>query len=268
MRSLLETLAHQAGLALTNARLAERLVTAEQTARRQLERDLHDGAQQDLAALLTQIELPAASFSRAIPALVSDTLDTMRGDAQVALENLRELASGIHATVLSDQGLVEAIENRSPAAATRDRPRRPGMREVRFAPSVEGAAYFTVCEALANTLKHGAASSAVVSIRAPEAGALRLEVSDDGSGFDTTTLTARRPAELERPALGPRRVLRGARPDRARGRRFWPTVPRAHDDASRSSWPTTTTCSAKACAPCSRTAARSRSAAAVPTPRS
>jgi signal transduction histidine kinase len=184
MRSLLDTLAHQSALALTNARLAERLVTAEETARRRLERDLHDGAQQDLAALLTRIGLARSQLQRGDPALVSDTLDTMHGDAQVALENLRELASGIHATVLSDQGLVEAIENRVARLPLQVSVHAgPGIREERFAPSVEGAAYFTVCEALANTLKHGAADHAVVSIR-HEAGALRLEVSDDGSGFD------------------------------------------------------------------------------------
>ncbi len=183
-RSLLETLASQAAMALTNARLAERLVTAEETARRRLERDLHDGAQQDLAALLTRIGLARNQLTRGDPELVAGTLDTLHGDAQLALENLRELASGIHPTVLADRGLVEAIENRAGRLPLRvDVHAGPGVREGRLSQSAEGAAYFTVCEALANTLKHGAAVRAVVSLRL-DGGQLRIEVSDDGCGFD------------------------------------------------------------------------------------
>ena len=121
---------------------------------------------------------------------VARSLDLLQSDAQHALENLRELASGIHASVLADRGLVEAIEARVARLPLRvDVECGPGVRGGDLSDSVEGAAYFLVCEALANTLKHGDAQRATVGLRL-EAGMLRIDVSDDGSGFD--------PAEVSR----------------------------------------------------------------------
>jgi signal transduction histidine kinase len=194
----LDTLARQIALALTNARLAEelnaqlaevdasrqRLLQAEQTARRRFERDLHDGAQQDLAALLTRIALARSQLGRKDVERLDETLDILQSDAEQALRNLRELVSGIHETTLADQGLAAAIEGRAarapiPVTVTCT----PRIRHERLAPTVESTAYFTVCEALANTLKHGHARQASVAL-ALHNGNLRIDIADDGQGFD------------------------------------------------------------------------------------
>ena len=106
------------------------------------------------------------------------------------MQNLRELVSGIHETTLADQGLAAAIEGRAarlpiPVQVTYS----PGMRRERLAPTVESTAYFTVCEALANTLKHGNARQASVAL-ALDDGHLRIDVADDGQGFDPTDVAA------------------------------------------------------------------------------
>lgn len=200
--SLLDTLARQAALALTNARLVselevhlheieasrERLVTAEERARRQLQRDLHDGSQQEIAALLTRIALARSQLRRDDPSGLARTLDTLQGDAVLALQNLREIATGIHASVLADRGLAEAIETRAARLPLRVEVNcGHGVRGGELSDSVEGAAYFFVCEALANTLKHGDAEHASVDLRL-EAGLLHIEVSDDGCGFDPSAV--------------------------------------------------------------------------------
>ena len=195
---LLDTLARQAALALTNARLVdelevhlhelaasrERLVDAEESARRKLQRDLHDGSQQEIAALLTRIALARNQLRRDDPSGLAQTLDTLQGDAVHALQNLREIASGVHASVLADRGLVEAIQTRVARLPIKvDVTCGPGVRDGELSDSVEGAAYFFVCEALANTLKHADAARASVDLRL-ESGMLRIDVSDDGRGFD------------------------------------------------------------------------------------
>ena len=200
--ALLDTLARQAALALTNARLVgeleihlheleasrERLVNAEESARRQLQRDLHDGSQQEIAALLTRIALARNQLRRDDPSGLARTLDTLQGDAVHALQNLREIASGIHASVLADRGLVEAIETRAGRLPIRvDVTCGDGVRDGSLSDSVEGAAYFFVCEALANTLKHGDAKRAAVTLRL-ESGVLHIDVTDDGRGFDPSGL--------------------------------------------------------------------------------
>jgi signal transduction histidine kinase len=197
-----ETLARQVAMALTNARLADqlnhqlaevdasrqRLVTAEETARRRLERDLHDGAQQDLAALLTRIALARSQLSRADLDRLDETLATLQSGAGEALKNLRELASGIHETTLADAGLVAAIEGR---AARLPLPVKvvfgPGVRGTKLAPTVESTAYFTVCETLANTLKHADADRATITL-VLQGSHLHIDVTDDGHGFDSTRL--------------------------------------------------------------------------------
>jgi signal transduction histidine kinase len=201
-RIQLETLARQVAMALTNARLADelndqlievdasrqRLVIAEETARRRLERDLHDGAQQDLAALLARIALARNQLGRGDADRLDDTLATLHSDAGQALTNLHELVSGIHQATLADQGLMAAVQSRVeklpiPVEVTCG----PGVRDGTLAATVESTAYFTVCEALANTLKHGAAQRATVAI-ALDDGRLRIAVADDGRGFDPSHL--------------------------------------------------------------------------------
>jgi signal transduction histidine kinase len=202
-RIQLQTLARQMAMALANARLADqlnaqltevdasrqRLVTAEETARRRIERDLHDGAQQDLAALLTRIALARNQLGRADVARLDQTLATLQTDAGDALRNLRELVSGIHEATLADQGLVAAVESRAgrlpiPVEVVCG----PGVRAGRLAATVESTAFFTVCEALANTLKHGDARRAGIAMTL-EDGSLRIEITDDGRGFDPADTT-------------------------------------------------------------------------------
>jgi signal transduction histidine kinase len=160
-----------------------RLVQAQETERRRLERDLHDGIQQELVVLIAKARLARNQIDRD-PALASETLAELQGSAQHALADLRSLARGIHPAVLSSRGLVEAIDAmaaRMPVAVRVDTD--PAVRDVRYAQEIEGAAYFVVAEGLANVLKHSNATEATVTISA--AGSwLRLAVADDGRGFD------------------------------------------------------------------------------------
>jgi signal transduction histidine kinase len=100
------------------------------------------------------------------------------------LADLRELAHGIHPPVLSDRGLVAAIRARTdrlPAAVMLHAP--PELTGRRFGADVEGATYFVVCEALTNVIKHAGADAIDVEVSTP-AGHLRVEIRDDGAGFD------------------------------------------------------------------------------------
>jgi signal transduction histidine kinase len=203
-RELLTTLAGQAALALHNARLAAevrerldelaasraRIVEAEETARRRIERDIHDGSQQELAALIARIALVRNQVSRGDHAPLGDTLEALQSEAGQALENLRELASGIHPSVLTDRGIVAAIQARAvrlplDVTVTCD----PALRGRRFPEAVEGAVYFLVSECFSNTLKHAAARSVVLTIGGGERD-LVVEVSDDGAGFDPDAVQA------------------------------------------------------------------------------
>lgn len=106
-------------------------------------------------------------------------------EARLTLADLRDLAQGIHPSVLSDRGLVEAVEDRvsrMPDSVGRLQV-SDGLRSLRFSAEVEGAAYFTICEAIANAMKHASAKSIHVQLRQKE-GQLLLEVEDDGVGFE------------------------------------------------------------------------------------
>jgi signal transduction histidine kinase len=197
-------LADQAGLALHNMRLSAeladrleqietqarelaasraRLVTAQEAERRRLERDLHDGVQQELVALIAKLRLARNQLTRD-PQLAAETLTDLQGGIQRALTDLREVAHGIHPAVLSSQGLVEAVETMAGRMPIGVRVQADAhIRSCRYAPEIEGAAYFVVAEGLANVLKHSGAGQAMVVIAA-ENSHLNLEVSDDGHGFD------------------------------------------------------------------------------------
>ena len=162
----------------------ERLVEAEERGRRRLERDIHDGVQQELVALLARIELARLQLARD-PSLVDATLTDLHSEARQALADLRDLASGIHPSVLSDRGILEAIESRAarlPIGVTIEAD--PGLRDTRFSETAEGAVFFTVSEALTNVLKHSGAERAVVVLTREPGDVLRVEVRDDGHGFD------------------------------------------------------------------------------------
>jgi len=217
--ALVATFARQAALAVRNVRLTAelersraRLVRAQETERRRIERDLHDGVQQDLVALLGHSARVRREWDRD-PAAGPPALDDLQEGIAQVLGQLRELAHGIHPSVLSDRGLLEAIESLAarsavPVAVRAD----PELRELRFAQEIEGAGYFTVAEALANASKHAAASAIAVTL-AHRQGGLDITVRDDGCGFDPATADGDGLANLtERlAALGGRLVVE-ARP--------------------------------------------------------
>jgi signal transduction histidine kinase len=160
-----------------------RLVRAEDVARRRLERDLHDGVQQQLVALLARLGL-ARNQLRRDPALGGATLDEAHVDAQRALETVQDLARGIHPAVLTDRGLVEAVRERASRMTLPVHVHPDGVAQgVRFGADLEGAAYFFVSEALANVLKYAGASSVDVRFQGAN-GELVIEVEDDGRGFE------------------------------------------------------------------------------------
>lgn len=160
-----------------------RLVQAQETERRRLERDLHDGVQQELVVLIAKARLARNQLDHD-PALAAETLTELQGSAQHALADLRSLARGIHPAVLSSRGLVEAVDAMAARMPVGVRVEADAsVREERFSPEIEGAAYFVVAEGLANVLKHSGAAQATVTISASDAW-LRVAVADDGRGYD------------------------------------------------------------------------------------
>ena len=154
-----------------------RLVEAGDAERRRLERNLHDGAQQRLVSLSLAIRLARSRLNDDPPA--ADALLVRAADElSLALEELRELARGIHPAVLSDRGLapaLEALATRSPVPVEVEGP------EERLPPPVEAAAFYVVSEALANVAKYAKASSVSVRVERSDAYAV-VEVEDDGVG--------------------------------------------------------------------------------------
>jgi signal transduction histidine kinase len=151
----------------------------EQEARlRQIERDLHDGAQARLVALGMTLALAEQRF-RDDPDAARELVGEARRDARAALEELRDLARGIHPLLLTDRGLGPAIEALAATASVDvnlgcELDRRP-------TPAVEAAAYFVVAEALANIAKHADATHANITIVQND-DRLRAEIRDDGQG--------------------------------------------------------------------------------------
>lgn len=194
---LLTTLARQAATAIANvqltAELAERLhelarsrariVTAQDTERRRIERDLHDGAQQHVVALITKLRLARNQLGRGERS-TDEVLGELQIDARDLLVDLRDLAHGIHPPVLSDRGLVAAVEARAdrlPMDVTVHAD--PALREQRLSSDIEGAAYFTVCEALTNIVKHAHTNQAQITLTTGN-GHLKIVISDAGIGID------------------------------------------------------------------------------------
>jgi signal transduction histidine kinase len=186
---LVRDLASQAGLVLRNVRLVEelrasqrRLVRAQDQERRRLERNIHDGAQQQLVALSVKTRL-ARDLTARDPARAAEMLTQIDAEIQSAVDDLRDLARGIYPPLLIDKGLAAALDaqaRRSPVPITI---RADGLG--RYAPEVEAAVYFSCLEALQNVAKYAEASSTTV-ILAQTNGHLTFEVMDDGRGFDPT----------------------------------------------------------------------------------
>jgi signal transduction histidine kinase len=155
-----------------------RIVTAGDEERRRLERDLHDGAQQRLLSLGLALQLARAELGSEANG-AAELLDEADGELRAALDELRELARGIHPAVLTDEGLAAALKSlaeRSPVPVTITE-----VPEQRLSAAAEAAAYFLVSEALTNVAKYAHASR--VRVRISEAnGRVRVDVDDDGVG--------------------------------------------------------------------------------------
>jgi signal transduction histidine kinase len=185
-------IAGQLAVTLDNAQLyteltasRARIVAAADHARRRIERDLHDGAQQRLVSLALRLRAAQA----AVP-LDSDELavqlDSLVGEATSTLDELRELARGIHPAVLAERGLCPALEVLARRSAV---PAELHCAiEGRLPEQVEIAAYYVVSEALTNTVKHAAASIVQIQVDTVEGegtATLRIEIRDDGRGGAT-----------------------------------------------------------------------------------
>ena len=186
---LVRDLASQAGLVLRNVRLIEdlrasrqRLVAAQDEERRKIERNIHDGAQQQLVALSVKLRL-AGQLTDRDPDRAKEMLAQLQEDAGDTLENLRDLARGIYPPLLADKGLAAALESQARKTTVPTTVEAGGVG--RLAHDVEAAVYFSCLEALQNVAKYADASRVIVRL-AQDDGHLTFEVTDDGRGFDPT----------------------------------------------------------------------------------
>jgi signal transduction histidine kinase len=179
-----------AALALENQRLSAelrariedlsasraRLVEATDAERRRIERDLHDGAQSRLVALALKLRLAKMKVEPGSEAAA--LLDESSAELQASLDELRELARGIHPAILTDHGLRAAVRALADCAPV---PVEVSVAELELPPTVETAVYFVVAEALTNVAKYAGASSAEVTVSRAGRGVV-VEVADDGVG--------------------------------------------------------------------------------------
>ena len=161
----------------------DRVVAGQDAERRRIQRILHDGVQQEIVALSARAGLVRQQLLRGDPAAAGG-LAEMQRDLATTLHDVREIAYAIHPPVLSDRGLLEAIEAQSsrlavPMAVRAD----PRLRGVRFGEQIEATAWYVLAEALSNVVKHASASEVEVSL-SQEDGRLGLVIRDDGCGFD------------------------------------------------------------------------------------
>ena len=184
---LVADLAAQAGLVLRNVRLLEelkasqrRIVSAQDHERRRLERDIHDGAQQQLVALAVKARLARSLVDRD-GAKAREMLDQIGVETRDALENLRDLARGIYPPLLADKGLVAALEAQARKARLPVTIAPDGVG--RYPQEVEAAVYFSILEALQNVAKYANAPNVSIALEHDD-GRLTFEVRDDGRGFD------------------------------------------------------------------------------------
>ena len=154
-----------------------RIVAAGDEQRKRVERDLHDGAQQRLVTLALRLQVARAAAQPADPEL-AEALDAAARDLDAAIVELRELARGLHPSILASDGLqsaVEALAERTPLEVAVD------VVDRRFHETVESTTYFVVAEALTNVVRHSGAHRAAVTVGL-DSGLLITEVSDDGAG--------------------------------------------------------------------------------------
>jgi signal transduction histidine kinase len=162
-----------------------RLVKAGDEQRRRLERNLHDGAQQRFVSVVLTLRL-ARDRLATDPATASALLEQVARELDAGLEELREIARGLHPAILSDHGLRHALDtlaDRIPIPVTIEVP------EERLPEHLEATAYYIVSEAMTNVAKHASATTARVSVRR-DGDVVRCEVVDDGrGGADSSTGT-------------------------------------------------------------------------------
>ncbi len=154
-----------------------RLVKAGDEQRRRLERNLHDGAQQRFVSVVLQLRLARARLA-SDPDAASTLLDEVGRELEIGLEELREIARGLHPAILGDRGLrpaLEALAARIPIPVTIEAP------DERLPEHVEATAYYIVSEAMTNVAKHSGAEHARVAVLRDGA-VIRCQVSDDGRG--------------------------------------------------------------------------------------
>jgi signal transduction histidine kinase len=197
---LMSDLAAQAGLLLHNigltqqlqARLTElrasrlRIVAAADDQRRRIERDIHDGAQQQLLAIAGKLALAesvAGQDDERERALVAQ----LKAETSGALETLRELARGIHPPLLADQGLIAAVTTQAGKASVPVAVDADGVG--RYPAEIENAIYFCCVEALQNATRHAPGSAVRISL-AGDQRQVMFTVTDDGPGFDPAVSTA------------------------------------------------------------------------------
>jgi signal transduction histidine kinase len=193
-QKLLDDLAHQAGLVLKNVGLTaellarmedlrasrQRLVAAQDEERRRLERNLHDGAQQNLVAIKIKLGL-AESLAEKDPAKAKGMIGQLKADTDEALETLRDLARGIYPPLLADKGLLAALESQARKAPVPVDVQADGIQ--RYPRDVEAAIYFCCLEALQNVSKYAGASTVGIRLSSVE-GMVSCKISDNGQGFD------------------------------------------------------------------------------------
>lgn len=156
-----------------------RIVQAADDARRRLERDLHDGAQQRLTTLGLILRTAQAQLGTDAAPELTEALSDALAELQAGLAELRALARGLHPAILTDEGLVAALEGlagRAPIPVELSAGSLPRLRS-----QIEATAYYVASEALTNTVRHAGASSAQVTVE-QRGGALIVTVSDDGAG--------------------------------------------------------------------------------------
>ena len=184
---LARDMAAQAGLVLRNVRLIEdlresrrRIVSAQDERARKLERNIHDGAQQQLVAIQVKQRLADSMIERE-PARAHELLQELQRDTASALDDLRDLARGIYPPLLADEGLAAALSAQARKAQLPVTLETDGIG--RFPQEMEAAVYFSCLEALQNVAKYADAASARI-VLSQDDGGIRFAVHDDGRGFD------------------------------------------------------------------------------------
>jgi signal transduction histidine kinase len=187
---LLDDVASQAGLVLRNVRLIEelrasrqRIVAAQDQERQRLERNIHDGAQQQMVALAVKVRL-ARSLSNRDPQKADGLLEQTERELTQAMDDLRDLARGIYPPLLADRGLLVALQAQAKRSAVPVTVTTDGIS--RYPQEQEAAVYFCTLEALQNVAKYANASNASVGL-AERGDSLTFTVRDDGVGFDPST---------------------------------------------------------------------------------